>query len=200
MFVDGPPPIPGHPPATNPPSSLLLDLSAGWKATFAASAQPVTMDMLTSWTEVAGMKNFSGTVAYEKTFSVDAAALNGQHRFYLDFGEGAPVPAPERRGSGMRALLESPVREAAIVYVNGQRAGSVWHPPYEVDVTDLLNRGENQLRIVVANLAINALAAQAQADYRALIAKYGDRFQDQDMKNIQPLPAGILGPVRIVGH
>jgi hypothetical protein len=100
----------------------------------------------------------------------------------------------------MRALLESPVREAAIVYVNGLRAGSVWHPPYEIEITGQLHAGENTLRMVVANLAINALAAQSPPDYRALIAKYGDRFQDQDMKNIQPLPAGILGPVRIVGR
>jgi hypothetical protein len=100
----------------------------------------------------------------------------------------------------MRALLESPVREAAVVYVNGQRAGSVWHPPYEIDVTNQLHAGENTLRIVVANLAINALAAQPLPDYRGMISKYGDRFQDQDMKNIQPLPAGILGPVRIVAR
>ena len=190
-------------PGTSEPAAkprVVLDLSAGWKATFAGSAQPVTMDPLTSWTEIAGMKNFSGTATYEKTFKVDPAMLNGRHRFYLDFGEGTPVPAPERRGNGMRALLESPVREAAVVYVNGQRAGSVWHPPYEIDVTNQLHAGENTLRIVVANLAINALAAQPPPDYRALIAKYGDRFQDQDMKNIQPLPAGILGPVRIVAR
>jgi len=185
-------------PAAQP--RVVLDLSAGWKATFAGSAQPVTMDPLTSWTEVAGMKNFSGTATYEKTFTVDAAMLNGRHRFYLDFGEGTPVPAPERRGSGMRALLDGPVREAAIVYLNGQRAGSVWHPPYEIDITDQLHAGENTLRIVVANLALNALAAQPLPDYRALIAKYGDRFQDQDMRSVQPQPAGILGPVRIVAR
>ena len=63
-----------------------------------------------------------------------------------------------------------------------------------------LHGGGNTLRIVVANLALNALAAQPPPDYHALIAKYGDRFQDQDMRNIQPQPAGILGPVRIVGH
>jgi len=178
-----------------------LDLSAGWKVTFAGAAQPVTMDQPTSWTVVPGMKNFSGTVAYEKTFSADAAMLKGQCRLYLEFGEGTPVTAAERRaGNGMRAMLESPVREAAVVYVNGRRAGSVWHPPYEVEVTGLLHAGENTLRIVVANLAINALAAQPPPDYRALIAKYGDRFQDQDMKTIEPLPAGILGPVRIVAR
>jgi hypothetical protein len=182
------------------PATQVLDLSAGWNVTFAGSAQPVTMDQLTSWTEVAGMKNFSGTATFEKTFTVDAAMLKDRRPLYLDFGEGTPVPAPERRGNGMRALLESPVREAAIVYVNGKRAGSVWHPPYEVEITGQLRAGENTLRIVVANLAINALAAQPLPDYRELIAKYGDRFQDQDMRNIQPLPAGILGSVRIVGR
>ncbi len=185
---------PGQPPAP-------MDLSAGWKVTFAGSAQPVPMDSLTSWTEVAGMKNFSGTATYEKTFTVEPAMFAAGRRLYLDFGEGTPVTAPEHRaGNGMRALLESPVREAAIVYVNGKRAGSVWHPPYEVEITGMLHGGENALRIVVANLAINQLAAEPLPDYRALIAKYGNRFQDQDMKSIEALPAGILAPVRIVAR
>ena len=34
------------------PPPVLLDLSAGWKVTFAGFPQPVTMDPLTSWTEV----------------------------------------------------------------------------------------------------------------------------------------------------
>ncbi|MGO9617232.1 MAG: glycosyl hydrolase [Bryobacteraceae bacterium] len=183
------------------PPPVLLDLSAGWKVAFAGSPQPVTTDQLTSWTEVPGMKNFSGTATYEKAFAVDAAMPKDRRRLYLDFGEGTPVTTSERRtGNGMRAMLESPVREAAIVYVNGKRAGSVWHPPYEIEITGLLHGGENTLRIVVANLAINALAAQPSPDYRALIAKYGNRFQDQDMKAIEPLPAGILGSVRIVGR
>jgi hypothetical protein len=37
-------------------------------------------------------------------------------------------------------------------------AGSVWKPPYEVDVTGLLHAGANTIRVVVANLAINRLA------------------------------------------
>jgi hypothetical protein len=183
-------------PVGAPPAPL--DLSGDWRMTGAGRAQPVRMRQLTSWTDVPGMKNFSGIATYEKTFTVDTAMLVSGRHLYLDFGEGTPVTPPEHRTNGMRALLESPVREAAIVYVNGQRAGAVWHPPYQIEVTGLLHSGENTLRIVVANLAINALAAQPPPDYRALIAKYGDRFQDQDMNNIQPLPSGILGPVRIV--
>ena len=183
--ISGPPPVP-------------LDLSGDWKMTVADHTQPVTMSQLTSWTDVPGIKNFSGTATYEKTFTVDTAMLVSGRHLYLDFGEGTPVAPPEQLANGMRALLESPVREAAIVYLNGKRAGSVWCSPYRLEITGLTHEGENTLRIVVANLAINALAAEPPPDYRALIAKYGDRFQDQDMKNLQPLPSGILGPVRIV--
>jgi hypothetical protein len=90
------------------------------------------------------------------------------------------------------------VREAAVVTVNGRPAGSVWRPPYELDVTGLLRPGENTIRVVVTNLAINELADQPLSDYRALIQKYGNRFQDQDVTNLQPLPSGLLGPVRLV--
>jgi hypothetical protein len=172
-----------------------VDLSTGWKVTL-GGGQPQTMDHLQSWTALPGGEFFSGTATYEKTVHLDAAAPG----LYLNFGEGTPIPPGSRRANGFTALLDPPVREAAVIYVNGRRAGSVWHPPYELAVGNLLQRGDNQIRIVVANLAINQLANQPLPDYRALIAKYGDRFQDQDMKNLQPLPAGLLGPVRLVAH
>jgi hypothetical protein len=126
--------------------------------------------------------------------------LASGHALYLNFGEGTPVPvgSERRSGSGMRAWLESPVREAAVVYVNGKRAGSVWHPPYQVEITSLLRAGENSLRVVVANLAINGLAKGPLPDYKALTAKYGERFQAQDMNSVQPQPSGLLSPVRLV--
>ena len=99
-----------------------------------------------------------------------------------------------------RAWLEGPVREAAQVSVNGAAAGAVWLPPYELDVTELLHSGENKLKIVVGNLAINEMAGRAPVDYRLLNSRYGERFVPQDMDNLQPLPAGILGPVRLVAR
>jgi hypothetical protein len=98
----------------------------------------------------------------------------------------------------MRALLESPVHEAALVYVNDQLAGSVWRPPYEVSVTKLLRAGQNNIGVVVGNLAINELAGQTMPDYRLLNLRYGVRFEPQDMNNLKPLPAGLLGPIRLV--
>jgi hypothetical protein len=69
-----------------------------------------------------------------------------------------------------------------------------------VEIGGLLHAGANAIRITVANLAVNQMAKGPLPDYRALIAKYGERFQDQDMNSLQSLPSGILGPVRIVAR
>jgi len=99
---------------------------------------------------------------------------------------------------GMRAWYDAPLRDAAVVYVNGKRAGSVWHPPYRIDIAPLLHGGANELKVVVANTAINSLAGRAPKDYTLLWAKYGKRFAPQDMDHLEPLPSGILGPLRII--
>ena len=97
----------------------------------------------------------------------------------------------------MKAYFEGPVREAAGIFVNGECVGFVWHPPYTVNVTRFLKAGENSLRIVVGNTAINSLAGRGTPDYRLLDQRYGQRFVPQDMTNLQPLPSGILGDVRL---
>ena len=126
--------------------------------------------------------------------------LRAGQRVFLNFGEGTVVdPASERRApSGMRAWLESPVREAAQVFVNGKPAGAVWNAPFEIEVTGLLKAGDNAIRVVVANLALNVLAKGPLPDYKELIAKYGDKFQPQDMVSLRSLPAGMMGPVTLI--
>jgi hypothetical protein len=67
-----------------------------------------------------------------------------------------------------------------------------------LNVTKLLKRGENRIRIVVGNTAINYMAGHRLPDYRLLNLRYGVRFEPQDMENLQPLPSGLLGPIRLV--
>ena len=99
----------------------------------------------------------------------------------------------------MRAWIESPIREAALIYVNGTFAGSVWHPPYRLDITNLLKPGHNHLKLVVANLALNALAGRSAPDYRLLNSRYGERVTPQSgMQNLLPRPAGVLGPIKLL--
>jgi hypothetical protein len=178
-------------------SAPALDLSTGWTVTFGKEPKPVAMEKLASWTDSDATKNFSGTATYIKTFEA-SADLRAAGRLELNFGEGKPITPTGRGAARFQAMFEGPVREAAVVYVNGRRAGSLWHPPYAVDVTGLLITGKNQLYIEVANLAVNYMAGHPLPDYKALTAKYGERFQAQDMNLIAPVPAGLLGPIQLL--
>jgi hypothetical protein len=126
----------------------------------------------------------------------EAVAKSG--RVLLDFGEGTPVAREELHQAGTRAWYDPPIRETALVYVNGKLAGSLWHPPYRLDVTALVHAGTNGLHIVVANTAINELAGRPAPDYRLLNLRYGEKFTPQDMDHLEPLPSGILGTVRLI--
>jgi alpha-L-rhamnosidase len=178
-----------------------IDLSDGWQVSFGEMGAPVKMDTLRSWTDDEKTRYYSGLAAYEKTLALPEGFLKKGIRVRLDFGEGQPVAAPANpRANGMRALLDGPVREAAVVMVNGRRAGSVWCPPYSIDITDFLKRGENKLRIEVANTAINYMAGHALPDYRLLNLRYGERFQPQDMDKVQPEASGLLARVRLISR
>lgn len=172
-----------------------------WTAEFpgskGSSALRSKTDASTVWTDGAAEKFYSGEVRYRTSFQAPAAK-SGEH-FVLRFADGKPLANTQPpNANGMRAWYDAPIREAAIVYLNGKRVGSLWHPPYEMDLTKLMHAGENSIEIRVYNTAINELAGQPPRDYAALKAKYGDRFQMQDMDNLQPVPSGIFGPVRIV--
>jgi hypothetical protein len=154
------------------------------------------MAQLQSWTGNEATKYFSGQAIYEKTLAISQRQLSGE--VIVDFGQGKPFEQAASRNPGMRALLESPVREAAQVFVNGKPAKSVWKPPYQVELSKLLQVGENQIKVVVGNLAINEMAGRSLPDYKLLNLRYGERFTPQDMNNLQPLPSGLLGPIRLI--
>jgi len=176
--------------------SSVVDLSNDWNLTFSGLNRTIHMATLHSWSEEEPFKYYSGQVAYEKV--IDLPADFGSNTLILDFGEGAPVAKPDPLPAfNLRAYLEGPVREAAEVYVNGQRAGVVWHPPYNIDVSSLMKAGKNELRIVVGNTAINSLAGSSLPDYRLLNDRFGERFVPQGMDNLQPLPSGLLEGLRL---
>jgi hypothetical protein len=97
-----------------------------------------------------------------------------------------------------QAWLDGPVREAAEVYVNGHRVGTIWHPPYELDIAPYAHAGENEFRIVVGNTAVNDMAGKPLPDRTQLTAKYGERFVDQGSELVKPVPSGLTGPIRLI--
>jgi hypothetical protein len=184
-----------RPAATHRADNNRIDISHDWQVNLGSSTFQMTD--LTSWTDRPDAHYFSGSATYQKT--IEMPRIRPGQSVALDFGEGIPLALPERSPRfNMRAYLDSPVRDAAQVYVNEQFAGYVWHPPFQVEISKFLRLGKNDLRIVVANTAINSLAGMAPPDYRLLYDRYGVEFIPQDMQNLQPPPSGILGPVTLI--
>jgi hypothetical protein len=179
--------------------SVKQDLSTDWKLRFGNSGAVSSINALASWTDNERTRYFSGTASYEKTFELAAERFHQGTELILDFGDGTPTPLPSPPGQhNMKAYIDAPVREAAQVYLNGNLAGVVWHPPYRIDVTTLLHPGSNDLKIVVGNTAINEMAGKPLPDYRLLWDRYGKLFEPQGMEDVKPVPSGLLGPVRLV--
>ena len=169
-----------------------IDLSTDWNVSF-GKGQPTPMKQLHSWADDDATRYFSGTATYERSF--DLSGTGG--RIILDFGEGTALTNTGSR-NGMQTWYDPPIREAAVIYLNGIRAGSLWSPPYKLEVTKLVKPGRNDIRVEVGNTALNYMSGRKLPDYKLLTLRYGERFQAQDMDKIQVLPSGILGSVKLV--
>ena len=85
--------------------------------------------------------------------------------------------------------------DVASVKVNGMDCGIAWTAPYEVDITKALRKGDNTIEIEVTNSWANALngADQGKAPYNGIWTNGKYRLASKDL-----LPAGLLGPVKLV--
>jgi hypothetical protein len=174
----------------------LLDLSDNWRVHFVGTDKETTMEALTDWTSNPETKHYSGEAVYKRSFNLEAKS---ERPVYLSIEGGHPTTSSDPVGHpGMQAWYESPVREAAIVVINGKQAGYLWHPPYRLDITKLLKPGANQIELHVYNTALNAWSALPPHNYKPLIERYGDRFQMQDLNKVQATPSGILGSIRLL--
>ncbi len=194
-------------PTTASDSFVPVDLSRDWDVTFKNAAPepnpaPAHYATLSSWTDQPATHFFSGVATYTKRFEAPARLLGPNVHPVLDFGEGKPATVAGG-AMGLRANYQPPVADAAVVYVNGRRAGALWCPPYQVDIAGLLHPGTNELRVEVANRAVNFMADREHhplPDYSALNANRtygGRRFEPQDMDEIVVTPSGLLGAVRL---
>ena len=125
------------------------------------------------WTELGDRAAAGSTGVYRTTVDVDPAALGGR-RIELEVTD---------------------VGDLARVRVNGVDCGTVWTPPFRVDVSGLLQAKGNRLEVKVVNLWPNRMIG----DETLGEAK---RFTHSNMYKFtaaSPLwVSGLLGPVRIV--
>jgi hypothetical protein len=155
-----------------------LHLAPVWRITFEGlNPAPIRLDTLKSWTDIPEVRFFSGRAIYEAEFD-NSVAPSADLGALLDLGR---------------------VRETADVSLNGKPLGVAWMRPYRLDISAALQAGRNQIRIAVTNLPINKILGDGPIDYSAVFAKYGNRFPSGDEWYVirDPLPSGLLGPVRI---
>ncbi|MBC2593666.1 hypothetical protein H5P28_05260 [Ruficoccus amylovorans] len=128
-----------------------------------------------------GVKYFSGVATYSRQITAPDAALKSKHgeRILLDLGE---------------------VQNVAEVTLNGKALPAVWKPPFRVDVTNVIQPGENTVEIKVANTWKNRLIADAALapDERVTWTLFREKEGWFKPGKDKPIPAGLIGPVSFV--
>jgi hypothetical protein len=135
---------------------------------------------LKSWTEFedSGIKYFSGTAVYNKTFKLDNVTEG--EKYYIDLGE---------------------VRDVAEVFVNGKSAGILWKQPFCVNISGLVRSGENELKVEVVNLWVNRLTGDMLSDPKNRYCRTNHPYVTKSMGGDEPYKeqtSGLLGPVIIL--
>jgi hypothetical protein len=161
-----------------PVETPVLQINGPWTVGFQpgrGAPASISLSTLASWTEnsEAGVRYFSGSGTYRTIFRLSRNALSDGSRILLDLGD---------------------VRELAVVKVNGEALGTLWHSPYRIDVTDALQRGVNTLEVEVTNLWVNRLIGDMQPGATKIAFTTGPTYSAA-----APLrPSGLLGPVNLV--
>ncbi len=83
-----------------------------------------------------GVRYFSGTASYRTSFEAPPDATANGRRLWLDLGRVAVI---------------------AEVRLNGRDLGTLWKPPFRVDITGAAHAGTNELEVRVTNLLVNRL-------------------------------------------
>ena len=148
-------------------------LEGDWKIDFdfRGEKKSVTTRDLFDWkdSDYPFVKYYSGTAVYSTRFQ---AEKNGDGRYYLEFGN---------------------VCNLAEVFVNGRSCGTLWTPPYRIEVTDQLLDGWNALEIRVANTWANHIKGVnekkvSSAGFWTLVPYWPE---------VPLQSSGLLGPVKL---
>jgi hypothetical protein len=80
------------------------------------------------------------------------------------------------------------------VTVNGEYAGGLWTPPHQLDISDLVRDGKNELKIEVVNTWVNRIIGDMQLPEEEREIWMPTHPYDAE----SPLQSsGLLGPVKI---
>ncbi len=128
-----------------------------------------------------GIKYYSGTAVYRRSFTWDAES-GGRKQYFLQLGSVKDVGIAE-------------------VKINGKDKGVVWTKPFRVEISEELQQGENTLEIKVVNSWYNRVAGDQtfpdKKQYTSTNIDLKHDFRGRPMDEIPLEPSGLLGPVTI---
>ena len=141
-----------------------LPVNGKWTIKFTDDKQ-VEWTSLMPWDESTDndIKYFSGTACYSQHLYLKE--LNRNYNYVLDLGE---------------------VKNLAVVKVNGKICGTLWRPPFTIDITDALLGGDNTLEIDVTNLWVNRMV--------------GDELEPDDVEWSEPVSFGAASKSPSIGR
>ena len=132
--------------SNSPTLNPVQEISGPWTVHFDpkwGGPESVQFDSLVDWTTrpEPGIKYYSGTATYEKTFDLPHSAIgNSALKTVSGFG---------RRAGTRRSESERPILR------------HLWTPPFRVDITGAVKPGENKLEIEVVNFWPNRIIGDA---------------------------------------
>jgi hypothetical protein len=163
-------------------SRTVATLHNPWIVTFPPilGAPPsVRFAKLISWTDNsdAGIRYFSGTAKYTTIFTLTQQVQHhdSDERIVLHFDQ---------------------VRDVAEAKVNGKPVGLVWAPPYDIDVTDALRPGLNNLEVEVTNEWTNRLIGDRSLPETQRVFHSPTPTRPGPVPSIQD--SGLIGDVSLV--
>jgi hypothetical protein len=143
----------------------------------------VTFPELMDWTKHtdAGIKYYSGTAIYNKTFNLDFEPEKDK-QYFLQLEDVKDVGIAE-------------------VKINGKDKGVLWTKPFRIEISEELQKGENSLQIKVVNSWYNRVAGDQtfpdKKQYTSTNIDLKHDFRGRPIDEILLEPSGLLGPVTI---
>lgn len=185
------------------PNKLIKALTGPWSVEFdkhLGGPGEVVFETLSDWISHKNneVRFFSGTAEYTKTFNIESHNLEANEKIYIDLGN---------------------VQKIAKVTINGIALGTLWKPPFALDIKHSLQAGSNELKINITNTWVNRLIGDEALPDTSGYKMIGDTVEW--LNNNEPPPeservtftgfnffkkeqskkldsSGLLGPVNIV--
>ena len=170
-----------------PDFEMVKNIDGEWKVNFDTQwggPASVTFPELMDWTKHTdlGIKYYSGSAVYNKTFNLDFEQETDK-QYFLQLEDVKDVGIAE-------------------VIINGKNKGVLWTKPFRTEISNELQKGENTLEIKVVNSWYNRVAGDQtfpdKKQYTSTNINLKHDFRGNAINEIPLEPSGLMGPVTIV--